>query len=246
MTADHDADAARVFETLMGAQPAPQPASDGRPAVVANMVQTVDGRISQDGRSATLGGPADTGVLMLLRAWSDAVLVGSGTLTAEGYGRPLPDSAARERRESDGRTPEPLICVVSRRLELSPTIALFQDPAARVVILTASDRDLPPVPAAVEYLRAGDGGFDLEDMLRRLRAEHQVELVVSEGGPTLNAQLLDAGLLDELWLALHPALAGPSGEGRLFGGDGPADRHELALRAVATAGDFAWIRYGRA
>ena len=58
-----------------------------RPFVYLNMVATVDGRATIGGRSRALGSDADTLLLTELRALADAVLVGSGTLRAEGYGR---------------------------------------------------------------------------------------------------------------------------------------------------------------
>jgi len=62
-------------------------APSDRPYVVLNMVASVDGRATLDGRSAALGGPADKAVFFELRASVDAVLAGTGTLRAEGYGR---------------------------------------------------------------------------------------------------------------------------------------------------------------
>ena len=48
-------------------------------------------------------------------------------------------------------------------------------------------------------------------MLARLRSEHGVRSVLCEGGPNLNASLLPAGLIDELFLSIAPTLAGSTG-----------------------------------
>ena len=58
-----------------------------RPFVFVNMIATVDGRAARDGRSATIGGEADLELLLELRTIADAVLIGTGTLRAEGYDR---------------------------------------------------------------------------------------------------------------------------------------------------------------
>ena len=52
-----------------------------------NFVATLDGRAALDGRTRPLGGPADLEMLLSLRAAADAVLIGPGTVRAEGYGR---------------------------------------------------------------------------------------------------------------------------------------------------------------
>ena len=58
-----------------------------RPFVFVSMICTVDGRAARDGRTATLGGEADPEQPVQLRAIADAVLIGTGTLRAEGYDR---------------------------------------------------------------------------------------------------------------------------------------------------------------
>src|SRR5215218_7302500 len=62
-------------------------APDGRPYVFFNFVTTLDGRGALDGSTRALGGPADLEMLLSLRAAADAVLIGPGTVRAEGYGR---------------------------------------------------------------------------------------------------------------------------------------------------------------
>jgi riboflavin biosynthesis pyrimidine reductase len=79
------------------------------------------------------------------------------------------------------------------------------------VILTPSSASLPPGAAAAEvhYIRTErDGQLDLPAALAELRARFGVRTLLCEGGPHLNAQLLAAGLVDELFLSLSPLLAG--------------------------------------
>jgi riboflavin biosynthesis pyrimidine reductase len=115
------------------------------------------------------------------------VLVGAGTVRAESYG-PM----------------EQLAVIVSNSLNLSPELGVLRAPDNRVVVITNSDGELPPCAAQVSYLRTADLG----EALRRLRAEHGVRAVVCEGGAHLNAELLPAGLVDELHLVLSPMLVG--------------------------------------
>lgn len=197
-----------------------------RPYVVLNMVATVDGRATIDGRSGTLSNRADRELFHALRGAVDGVLVGAGTIRVERYGPMIRDLAVRRRRVQRGLSEQPLACIVSGLLELPADTPLLADSDSRIVIVTPSAASLPGVCAQVDYLRAGDGGtLDLPRALTELRERHGVETLLCEGGPHLNAELLASGLVDELFLSLSPKLAG---------GD---DATGAALRIVAGA-DF--------
>jgi riboflavin biosynthesis pyrimidine reductase len=115
----------------------------------------------------------------------------------------------RELRVAEGLEPDPLAVVVSARLRLPEDLPLLQDEHSTVAVLTASDGELPEIPAEVHYLR-GPGGVDLElrPLLERLRSEFGVRSILCEGGPSLNESLIGEGLVDELFLSLAPKLAG--------------------------------------
>ncbi len=66
----------------------PGPPEPGGHWLRANMVTSLDGAASLDGRSGGLSGAADEQVFAMLRALADVILVGAGTVRAEGYGPP--------------------------------------------------------------------------------------------------------------------------------------------------------------
>jgi riboflavin-specific deaminase-like protein len=180
-----------------------------RPYLILNMVSTADGRATIGGRSGPIGNRADRELFHELRGVVDAVMAGAGTVRTERYGRIVPDRARRRLRAERGLSEEPLACIVSGRLELPGDIPLLADPAARVVILTSSAASLPACAAHVDYVRARrDGLLDLPAALAELRERFAVRTLLCEGGPHLNAQLLAAGLVDELFLCISPRLAG--------------------------------------
>lgn len=185
------------------------PAPQDRPRVFLNMASTTDGRATLGGRSGPIGNRADKELFLALRTAVDAVLVGAGTARAERYRRLVKDELQRRLRLERGLAEEPLACVVSASLALSPeSVPLLADPAARVVILTPSPADTLP-GGAPEYVRAGrDGVLDLPAALAELHARWGVHTMMCEGGPHLNGALLAAGLVDDLFLSLAPKLGG--------------------------------------
>ncbi len=219
-------------------------AADHRPYVVLNMVATADGAATVAHRTAPISNPADRQLFHELRAHVDAVLVGAGTVRAERYRRLVRDPARRERRVARGLAPDPLAVVASRRLTLPPDLPLLADPHSRVIVLTASSEELTQCAAQVSYLRPTPGEeLDLARMLARLRTEHGVRSVLCEGGPTLNASLLPAGLVDELFLAIAPALAGSAGSRSIVDQAPLAEPVGLGLRWLLESEGQLFARY---
>ncbi len=213
----------------------------GRPHVAVNMVQTTDGRAAVDGRTAPISSVADRQLFHALRTRYDAVMVGAGTLRVERYGRVVPDAARREQRRLAGLAEDPPAILVSGSLNLPTDLPLLQDPDSRAIVLTASQETLDGVRADVEYLR-GDP-LDLASALARLRAEHGVRAILCEGGPGLNASLLAAGLVDELFLTTVPLLAGGAGALSILAGEPVSAPSGLALRWLLEHDGELFARY---
>jgi len=210
--------------------------------VALNMIASVDGRIAIGGRSAPLGGPADRALFHGLRARADAVMAGAGTLRVERYGPLIRDERTRSMRRQQGLSAQPLAVIVSRHLELDPSIPLLADPDTRAVVLTPSAGDLPPCAAQVDYVRTATLAAGLE----QLRARWGVRLVLCEGGPALNGALAAEDLVDELFLAVSPLLVGDTRDGRaVLTGGAPAAPLALTLAMLLEHADELYARYVR-
>lgn len=201
-----------------------------RPYLGINMVSALDGKATLDWRTKGLSTETDRQLFHHLRTQADAVMVGAGTVRTERYGALTKTDELRARREREGLAPDPLAVVVSARLDLPSDLPLLQAEGQRIVVVTASDEELPPVPATVEYLRTGT---DMQLALARLRADHGIRSVLCEGGPTLNAHLLAAGCVDELWLTLHPKLIAGEAALTIVAGRPLVEPAELELASVA-------------
>ncbi len=212
-----------------------------RPFVAMNFAATVDGRTTIGGVSGPIGSATDTQMLARLRTRFDAVMIGAGTMRAERYGRIATRPETREERERLGLPADPLMVIVSGRLDLPWDAPLFTDGGGRVLILTAATEQPPTTATPVEVLRHADG-IDLAAALRHLRAERGVRALISEGGPRLHAQLQAEGLVDELFLTVAPKLtgAGPSIlEGEL------SEAEELELTWLLEERGELFARYAR-
>jgi len=192
--------------------------------LLVNMITSVDGAISIDGRSGGLGSPADKDVFHVLRGLADTILVGAGTARAENYGPPK--VAAR-------------LAIVSGSLRIEPDARVFSGDV-KPIVFTTTDSDperRSALDAVSEVIPVGTGTVDLRAALAHLRG-----VVVCEGGPTLNGQLVAAGLVDELCLSVAPLLVSGASE-RMAHGDPPAVPVSLQLARVLEADGLLLLRY---
>jgi riboflavin-specific deaminase-like protein len=179
----------------------------GRPWVTLGMVSSLDGAAAVDGRSSGIGGPPDKAVFRALRAVCDVVLVGANTVRTERYRAvDLPEQLLEWRR-SRGMDDNPRVAIVSRSLDLDLSESLA---ASRPIILTAAaspSEEVARLREVAEVVVAGEDSVDLGDALGALR-RMGVERVTLEGGPTLNGQLVAAGLVDEACVTIAPVVVG--------------------------------------
>ena len=115
-------------------------------------------------------------------------MIGAGTMRAERYGRIVADPEKRERRERLGLPDDPLMVIVSGRLDLPWDAPLFTDGGGRVLIFTAAEAEPPETATPVEVVRH-EGCVDLVEALRHLREERGVRALLCEGGPRLHGEL---------------------------------------------------------
>lgn len=194
-----------VSEQLETYRPWEEPPDD-RPLVAMNFVATVDGRATIEGRSGPIGSESDTAMLAGLRTRFDAVMIGAGTMRAERYGRLVAKQETRERRERTGLAPEPLMVLISGRLDLPWDAPLFSE-GGEVLIFTAAETEPPETVSAVEIVRH-EGAVNLGEAMRHLRQERDIRALLSEGGPHVHEQMQADGLVDDLFLTISPKLSG--------------------------------------
>jgi riboflavin biosynthesis pyrimidine reductase len=212
----------------------------GQAVLAVNMVVSADGRAAFEGKTAPLSDPADRELFHLLRAQADAILVGTGTLRAERYGTLTKSEHLRALRREAGLSHDAIGATMTRTLDLPYDIPLFQDPSTRLVVYTTSDREPEPCPAQLEVVRAAR--LDPAAVIADLRARHGVRCVLCEGGPRLNAPLFGAGVVDELFLTIAPALVGGEDPLTIIQGALPATLR-LRLRQVLEHEGTLMLRY---
>ncbi|WP_024506750.1 bifunctional diaminohydroxyphosphoribosylaminopyrimidine deaminase/5-amino-6-(5-phosphoribosylamino)uracil reductase RibD [Bradyrhizobium sp. ARR65] len=184
---------------------------DHRPHVILKLALSEDGKIGASGRKpVAITGEAARTRVHLLRAQSDAILVGIGTVLADDplLTCRLPGMEARS----------PVRVVLDRALRIPGDSRLVH--SARETPLWVMASDLAEAPAAAKLGAAGaqvirmpptvTSGLDLSAVLRVLAGKGITRLLV-EGGSRIASSFVAAGLIDEAWLLRAPDAIGEGG-----------------------------------
>ncbi len=190
-----------------------RPCPSDRPWVMVSMVASADGASEVGGSSAELGGEGDREVFRAVRACCDWIMVGAGTVSAERYTIPRHRPEVTRRRLESGRTPAARLAVLTTSGDLDPELPMLADrrpEEALPLIVTganpSSDR-VSHLSDSAEWVHVDTERPTPELVLAELH-DRGARVVLAEGGPTLNGQLLDSGLIDELCLTISPHLVG--------------------------------------
>ena len=191
----------------------------------------------------------------LLRAASDLVLVGSGTLRASARGRwqpetvfpPGADAYAALRREL-GLATRPRVAILTASGSIPPDRAVLEDGPIVLTTPSGAERLSGALPAGVEVVAlAGDAEVDVRAAVELLRDRGYARLL-SEAGPHVFGSLVAADLVDELFLTVSPLLAGrpPTGSFGLVEGVAllPERARAAHLRSARAHGSHLFLQYG--
>ncbi len=180
-------------------------AASGRPWVMLNMVESVDGATAVGGGATGLNDADDRALFLALRAVADVVMMGAQTVRSEKLGPIRMTEEMMSYRKAAGLEGEPTMVILTRSLDIEPDHRVFSDQKRRPTILTGEEAD----PLKVERLGHvadvvqipsldGNGIVDALDW---------ASVILCEGGPTLNSHLVAAGVVDEIDLTLSPMVA---------------------------------------
>ncbi|MDQ0735554.1 pyrimidine reductase family protein [Arthrobacter agilis] len=218
-----------------------------RPFVRFNFVAAADGAATSGGLSAGLGNDGDQRIFAVLRRLADVVLVGAGTIRAEGYAGSLVDDDARAWRSAHGLAAHPAVAVISGSLDLDPAGGFLGGAPVRPLILTSAAAPPDRRAALAEVADVVDCGGDTVEVPAVLAELHRRDLlkVLCEGGPAVFGGFTRSDAVDELCLSISPLLAGGDGP-RIAAGGGPEAPVALTLASLLAEDSALYTRYRRA
>lgn len=203
-----------------------------RPHVTLKVAMTLDGKIADvHGGSRWITGEAARALVHRLRAESDAVVVGIGTV--------LQDDPALNVRLDPPWPREPYRIVLDTCARISPEARLISAGTRARALIAVGDRApgervarLEAAGATVLVLPRRDGRVDLGALLLRLHAM-ELRSILVEGGSEVHAAFLEAGVVDRAAMFVAPLLLGGRDAPSVLGGPGRELKHAVRLGSLA-------------
>ena len=152
-----------------------------------NMIASSNGLATLDGLSGKLGGDEDRELFRTLRGIADFILVGLKTVSEERYNPPKIDNTTNS-------------------LEIDPEIPLFASELYSPILVTSKSSPSEKRESLAKRYEVVLSGEDRVDFKKAINAltEGKGEIVLVEGGPSINRQLVAADLFDELCITVSP------------------------------------------
>ncbi|TFV56007.1 pyrimidine reductase family protein [Mycobacterium sp. PS03-16] len=217
--------------------------------VRGNMIASVDGGATADGKSGALGGAGDRTVFDTMRESADVILVGASTVRVENYSGAQLSPAARSARQQRGQAEVPPIAVITGSGRLDHDAKVFTRTEVPPLILTSTDAvadtgdRLGGVAEVIDASGTDPGSVDAAAALRILAGRGLLR-VLAEGGPGVLGLLTAADLLDELCLTVAPVLVGGSAP-RIVGGPGAVHTAMTRTHVLGDGDGYLYCRYVR-
>ena len=194
-----------------------------RPFVFINAAMSADGKISTvERRQTTISGREDFERVDSLKAGSDAIMIGIGTVSADNPSLTVKSEKRREERRKVGKDENPLRIVVDSKAK-TPVDAEILNKGEGKRLIAVSERaiveDREGLGEKAEVLICGKGEVDLKKLLFLLGLRGVSRLMV-EGGATLNWSLISQGLVDEIYTYVGNLIIGGENAPTLVDGAG--------------------------
>lgn len=229
------------------------------PVVYSNFVESLDGVVtlgSKPSAGSEISGrnQGDRFLMALLRACADAVLLGAGTLRATPGHRwtaehvfPALTRTFDELRAALGRQAAPRLVVVTAGGDVPATHPAVVAGATVITTAAGAGRLRGRLPDSCDIVEIGaSGSVDMKRAVAAMR-DRGYDVILTEGGPHVIADLLKDQLLNEAFITISPVIAGRDAEVRLGMVQGvemlPGRGLWVRLLSARRQGDFLFLRY---
>ena len=210
-----------------------------RPFTFINSAMSADGKIStKERKQVRISGSVDFDRMDELRASSDAVMVGIGTVLADDPSLTVKSEERRAARKADGREENPIRVVVDSKARTPLDADIFRKGEGTRVVAVSRSAPRERVKALEEMavvIVAGEDKVDLPELVVRLK-EVGIDRLMIEGGAGLNWGMLSCGLVDEIYSFVGNLIIGGSSSPTLVDGPGFEENEIMGLEFVSCEG----------
>ncbi|HWQ20995.1 MAG TPA: 2,5-diamino-6-(ribosylamino)-4(3H)-pyrimidinone 5'-phosphate reductase [Methanotrichaceae archaeon] len=215
-----------------------------RPFTFINSAMSADGKISSfQRRQIRISGPEDLTRVAQLRASSDAIMVGVGTVLADDPGLKVKPEALQRSRLERGMPENPIRVVADSQGRTPPDARVLGDECILAVSESAMPERLEGLAGKCQIVVCGRTRVDLQELMSVLY-DAGVRRLMLEGGATLNWSMIQAGLVDEIYTYIGAMVIGGCDAPTLVDGAGfSEDFPRLELASLERLDDGALLKW---
>lgn len=218
-----------------------------RPFVFINAAMSADGKIATiERRQTRISGSLDLDRVDELRASSDAVMVGIGTVLSDNPSLTVKSKERGEKRRAQGLPENPVRIVVDSMARTPLDADIFKKGEGKRIIAVSENAPSEKVKSLEKYadiITIGRKSVELEKLLAELK-KRGINRMMVEGGATLNWGMISAGLVDEIYTFIGNIIIGGKTAPTLVDGDGCAGEFcRLALISCERLEEGVLIRW---
>lgn len=207
-----------------------------RPAVIVNVAMSADGKLStRERRQVKISGKEDFARVDRLKAGCDAVMVGIGTVLADDPSLTVKGQELKSRRISEGKPEHPVRVVIDSSARIPLTASVLNKGDGQRVVVVSARADPGRVAQLKEKATVIVAGADTVDLAAALDelGTMGIRRLMAEGGGTLIAGLVRAGLVDELYTYVGSIIIGGKDAPTPADGPGWIQEDEFARLTLA-------------
>lgn len=207
-----------------------------RPFTFINSAMSADGKISTwQRKQVRISGSVDFDRVDELRATSDAVMVGIGTVLADDPSLTVKSAQRKAERKEKGLCENPVRVIIDSQARTPIDADIFKKgEGQRIVVVSSSapSENIEVLKKKAEVLISGDTKVDLPAAMEQLH-NFGIKRLMVEGGATLNWAMLSNGLVDEVYTFVGNIIIGGQIAPTLVDGEGFTDADTLSLEMIS-------------
>jgi 2,5-diamino-6-(ribosylamino)-4(3H)-pyrimidinone 5'-phosphate reductase len=203
-----------------------------RPFVFINSAMSADGKLStKERKQVRISGKLDFERVDELRARTDAIMVGIGTVLSDDPSLTVKSPERRESRKTAGKNENPARIIVDSSARTPLDADIFKKGEGIRIIAVSKSAPAEKVKKLEEkaiVIKTGAEKVDLPELVGKLK-ELGINTLMVEGGATLNWGMLSAGLVDEIYTFVGNLIIGGVTSPTFTDGEGFSEAELLRL-----------------
>ena len=206
-----------------------------RPFTFINSAMSADGKIStKERKQVRISGQIDFNRMDQLRAGSDAVMVGIGTVLADDPSLTVKSPELKEERITAGKDENPLRIIVDSKARTPLDADIFKKGKGKRIIIVSESAPADKVEMLKKQaaiIIAGKENVDLRIAMSELKSQG-IERLMVEGGATLNWGMISNGLVDEIYTFVGNLIIGGKTAPTFTDGEGFTEKEIQKLELI--------------